>query len=71
VLDHLAGTIKGVNVERLRNDLNRTGMGDHPDLLRIWHFIGMQVGEDGKLVTGGGPIVPKDAASVLYKNTTG
>ena len=37
----LAETIPGVNLTRFKNDLVRTGMANHPDLIRIARHIGV------------------------------
>lgn len=63
----LAGTIPGVKAERLTQDLLRTGMATHPDLVRVFHYLGQALGEDNKLIKGNlGDNAPKDAATLLY-----
>ena len=37
----LAATIPGVNLTRFKNDLVRTGMANHPDLIRIARHVGL------------------------------
>jgi hypothetical protein len=63
----MAATIPGVNAKRLTEDLNKSGLTTHPDLVRIFHYLGQFVGEDNKFISGSatGP-ASKDAATVLY-----
>lgn len=55
----LAEKVPGVNINRLKADMVRTGMANHPDLIRVSHFIGQHLGEDNMFIsdksTGGGP----------------
>jgi hypothetical protein len=61
--------VPGVKMDRLKADLDRTGLGDHPDLIRVFAFIGQFVGDDNKIISDrvGGPAGgPKTDAEVLY-----
>jgi hypothetical protein len=54
----------------LRDLLNSTGMGNHPEVIRLALKIGKAISED-KFVAGrsGGNPPPRDHASILYPNT--
>lgn len=67
----MAGTIPGVNAKRLMSDLTDSGLATHPDLVRVFHFLGQFVGEDNKFITGfpTSSNAPKDAATILYGKT--
>jgi hypothetical protein len=63
----VAATVPGVNVKRLSDDLARTGMTTHPDMIRMFHHLGQFVGQDNKFVSGqGGGAAPTDMASAWY-----
>lgn len=63
----LAATIPGVNFERLKTDLDETGMTTHPDLVRVFNYLGQFIGEDNKFISGQSANTgPVDAATVLY-----
>lgn len=57
----------------LRQALDLTGAGDHPDIVRAFVAFGKKLGE-GTAVKGGGPVAPKTpgsgrtAAQALYPN---
>lgn len=49
--------------------LNSTGLGNHPELVRVMANIGKAISEDKVLGKGGGgDNQPRDAASILYGN---
>ncbi len=53
----------------LKAFLNETGLGNHPELVKVFHKIGKAIGE-GKVITGGESTTgAKDHASILYGNT--
>lgn len=54
----------------LRDLLNSSGMGNHPEVVRFALAVGKALSED-KIVAGrtGGNAPPRDAASVLYGST--
>ena len=64
----LAETVPGMNLARFKADLVRTGMANHPDLIRVARYIGTHVGDDNLFIadrsSGGGPT--KSDAEVLY-----
>lgn len=66
----LAAKVPGVNVARLQSEFLRTGMANHPDMIRVARYIGLQLGEDstfiGDRASGGGGL--KSDAEVLYPN---
>jgi hypothetical protein len=66
----LAAKVPGVNVNRLQQDLMETGIANHPDMIRMAHYIGQQLGDDNLFITdrssAGGE---KDAATILYGET--
>lgn len=53
----------------LKSLLDSTGMGNHPEVVRMMVKIGRAISED-KLVRGDSSATPKDAASILYGSTT-
>lgn len=54
----------------LRDLLNSTGMGNHPEVIRLALKIGKAISED-TFVAGrsGGNVAPRDHASILYGNS--
>lgn len=46
-----------------------TGLGNHPEVLRLFTRLGKSISEDNKLVTGGVPKEEQTAAQKLYANT--
>lgn len=46
----LAKNVPGVNVTRLQADMLRTGMANHPDMIRVARYIGLQVGDDNLFI---------------------
>jgi hypothetical protein len=54
----------------LRDLLNSTGMGNHPEVIRLALKVGKAISED-KVISGrdGGNTAPRDPATVLYGNT--
>lgn len=54
----------------LRDLLNTTGMGNHPEVIRLALAVGRAISED-KIVAGrsGSNVQPRDHASILYGNT--
>ena len=54
----------------LKELLNKSGMGNHPEVIRLFFKIGKQIGEDSVLVTGNRQAAPRDAADVLYGSTS-
>lgn len=62
----LAASIPGVKVDRLVNELNRTGLATHPDLVRMMHYFGQFIGEDNKFVKGSVTQPNLDAATIMY-----
>jgi len=67
--DNLSLARKGleyVGTPELREALDSTGMGNHPEVIRAFYRIGKQLGE-GSFEQGRGPSSqPKTAAEVLY-----
>lgn len=63
-------TIDTFGTPELRDLLNSTGMGNHPEVIRLMTKIGKAISEDifqaGR--SGGNP-PPRDAAQILYGNT--
>lgn len=53
--------------EGLREMLNSTGFGSHPEVIRLFHKIGAAISED-RLVTGKAPDAPADPAKRLFPN---
>ena len=63
-------TIDTFGTPELRDLLNSTGMGNHPEVIRMALKIGKAISEDTFVAgrTGNTP-PPRDAAAVLYGNT--
>ena len=71
--EHLAiakKTIDTFGTPELRDLLNSTGMGNHPEVIRMALKIGKSISED-TFVAGrnGGNAPPRDHASILYGNS--
>lgn len=71
--EHLAiakKTIDTFGTPELRDLLNSTGMGNHPEVIRMALKIGKAISED-TFVAGrsGGNAPPRDHASILYGNS--
>lgn len=49
---------------------NGTGLGNHPEVVRLFLRLGKSISEDNKLVTGGTPKTEQSAAQKLYAKTT-
>lgn len=64
-------TIDTFGTPELRDLLNSTGMGNHPEVIRLALKIGKAISED-TIVSGrgDGKTPPRDTASILYGNTT-
>jgi len=70
--ENLATARKAVDqfgTPELKSLLNSTGMGNHPEVVRMMVKIGKAISED-KIVRGGEAGKAKDAAQVLYGSTT-
>lgn len=52
----------------LKDLLNRTGMGNHPEVVKAFLKVGKAISEDKVIVGRGDAPAVKDAASVLYPN---
>lgn len=52
----------------LRQALNETGMGNHPELVRLFLKAARSISEDNPLDTGGAADAPKSLAERLYPN---
>jgi hypothetical protein len=57
-------------VARLKADLDRTGMGDHPVLVKGLRLFAQFVGDDNVIVGRPSASGPKDPVSVLYGNNS-
>jgi hypothetical protein len=71
--ESLAAAVKAVETfgtPELKDLLNSTGMGNHPEVVKLMAKIGKAISED-KLIAGrtGGNAPPRDLASVLYGQT--
>jgi hypothetical protein len=63
--------MKRFGSERLVTELERTGLGNQPELVRLLTRIGRSMSEDTLIIPGSNDgAKPKDAASVLYPTTT-
>lgn len=54
--------------EDIKSLLDSTGMGNHPEVVRLLVKVGKALSEDTFVRGKPAPAVPKDAASVLYGN---
>ncbi len=52
----------------LEKNTKGTGLGNHPEVLRLLFKVGKAISEDGMVTAGGTHGTAKDAASVLYPN---
>ncbi len=52
----------------LRDLLNQTGFGNHPELIRHFVRVGKAISEDGRVVSGTKAAVPSDPAKRLFPN---
>ena len=60
-------TVDTFGSPELRDLLNSTGMGNHPEVVRLMQKIGKAISEDTFVAgRGGGNTPPRDAATVLY-----
>lgn len=69
--EHAKRVIDTFADESLKDELDRTGLGNHPGFFRMCVKIGKLIGEDG-MVRGGAPAVStkKTAEELLYGGTT-
>ena len=70
--ENLAAARKAVDAfgtPELKSLLNSTGMGNHPEVVKLMVKIGKQISEDGVVRGKTAADQPKDAASVLYGPT--
>lgn len=70
--ENLAAARKAVDTfapPGLKSLLNSTGLGNHPEMVRMFLNIGKQISEDGIVRGNSAEQKPKDAASVLYGTT--
>lgn len=65
-MKHVAVALKDLGTPELRDALNQTGLGDHPELVRFFYRVGKLVGEADFRTGNGGDAGNRDAASVLY-----
>lgn len=56
--------------DRLKQEFDRTGLGNHPDMIRIWANIGKFVGDDGVIMGKQPDQDVQDMASKWYAKTT-
>lgn len=54
--------------DELKTLLKESGLGDHPEIVRVFYRAGKAISEDGKLVAGGKAITSNDAKS-FYPNS--
>lgn len=60
--------LKEFGSEALLNTLKETGLGDHPEVIRLFYRIGKKMQNDTTILTGGQPAGTgkKDLAELLY-----
>lgn len=54
----------------LKDLLNKSGMGNHPEVIRLFYKIGKQIGEDNVLVSGVRAPSAQNHADKLYGNSS-
>ena len=64
-LKHAALAIEKFGTPELFEMLDRTGAGNHVEVIRVFGKIGKLMSED-KIISGKGQDVPKDAAKLLF-----
>jgi len=68
--------MEAIGNEKLTSLLNESGLGNHPEVIRMFHKIGGMVGEDGFISSDvgttkdTGPITDARAASKMYDHET-
>lgn len=62
--------IKKFGDEQLIKDLNESGYGNYPPLVRLFHRIGKAMKEDQLVLPGSMPVPKKSAADMLYGTKT-
>ena len=67
-LSYAAKAINKFGTPELREFFNATGIGNHPELVKVFINIGKQISEDA-FVEGKTKAAPKSAAEILYGNT--
>lgn len=67
-LSYAAKAINKFGTPELREFFNATGVGNHPELVKVFINIGKQISEDA-FVEGKDKATPKSAAEILYGNT--
>lgn len=55
---------------QLRQLLNESGLGNHPEIVRAFVRVGKAISEDGRVVTGSKSGIPADPAKRLFPNQT-
>lgn len=65
-MKYVAAAVKQFGGDKLRDTLNQTGLGNHPELVRYFYNVGKAISESNIRTGNGGDAGDKDAASVLY-----
>lgn len=58
--------VKKFGTEQFQKTLNDTGLGNHPELVRVFTRIGRVLSEDSLVLPGNQGVTKKDNASLLY-----
>jgi hypothetical protein len=58
-------TIDTFGSPELKNVLNQTGLGNHPEIVKLAYKIGKAISDDG-FVRGGNTTAPRSAAEIMY-----
>jgi hypothetical protein len=56
--------------EGFKKALNETGLGNHPELVRVFVRIGRAMTDDQLVIASGQPTAPRSPAEVLYGDTS-
>jgi hypothetical protein len=69
LLRQVAQPVTGFGTPELRTLLNESGLGNHPEVIRMMYRAGKAISEDRFVApSAGGPTGSKDFAKSLYPN---
>jgi len=58
--------VQRFGTEQFKKALNESGLGNHPELIRVFTRIGKAMTEDQLVLPSGNPMAPRSPAEVLY-----
>jgi hypothetical protein len=62
--------VEKFGTSELKGLLEQTGLGNHPEIVRLFHRIGNAIAEDSLVIAASGGGSKRSAASVLFDNPT-